>query len=130
MRGAGERVDDAEADEELRLLLEDVGRDDAHVPTMHHELLAHGRLGFACTGRDSEVRRLRGIGVFFNTRKGQFQYKMSLLVLEHHPITSQNSTICISCQAHDVEEQGSSNFNCSMSNSPAMVHKVGPGLCS
>ena len=31
-------------------------------------------------------------------------HSKSLLVLEHHPITSQNSTICISCQAHDVEE--------------------------
>ena len=31
MRGAGERVDDAEADEELGLLLEDVGHDDAPI---------------------------------------------------------------------------------------------------
>ena len=32
------------------------------------ELLAHGRLGFACTGRDSEVRRLRQFGHVLDQR--------------------------------------------------------------
>jgi hypothetical protein len=30
------------------------------------------------------VARVQGIGVFFNTRKGSFQYKISLYIITYH----------------------------------------------